>query len=252
MKRLLKTLPPILLLAFAAAGVGAAPTKTVFNRVKVELRQESSPEPNLKTTGTTGGRLRTINPHWLLIKVDYTPGQENSVRPMWCDNVELVVRVVCPGPGSKEYTAFTGVTKLWSVRLDGRTHTALMAIPPQLLDRYVSAAPGLSGNGTAITKSQVRVEALFRDSTGMLLGRGYYGGGADDFNRVFRAAGKRVVEGAVLPRDQTPWHYQPLSYYDLIRPAGVEPVTIPESAGGAPVQRGAIPPLKPPRKPPHK
>ena len=75
---------------------------------------------------------------------------------------------------------------------------------------------------------------------------------ADDFNRVFRAAGKRVVEGAILPRDQTPWHYQPLSYYDLIRPAGVEPVTIPESAGGPPVQRGAIPPLKPPRKPPHK
>ena len=252
MKRLLKTLPPALLLAFVATAVCAAPTKTVFNRVKVELRQESSPEPNLKTTGTTGGRLKTINTHWLLIRVDYIPGQENSTRPAWCDNVELVVRVVCPGPGSKEYTAFTGVTKLWAVRLDGRTHTALMAIPPQLLDRYVSAAPGLSGLGTSVTNSQVRVEAIFRDSAGMLLGRGYCGGDAADFNRVFRAAGKRVVEGAVLPRDQTPWHYQPQSYYDLIRPAGVEPVEIPESAGGTPVQRGAIPPVVPPRKPPRK
>jgi len=251
MERLLKTLPPILLVAFAAAVVCAAPAKTVFNKVKVEVRQESSPDPNLKSTGTTGGRQKTVNPHWLLIRVDYTPGQESSTRAVWCDNVELAVRVVCPGPGSKEYTAFTGVTKLWTVRLDGRTHTALMAIPPQLLDRYVSAAPGLSSIGTSVTKSQVRVEAIFRDSAGTFLGRGYCGGDAAEFNRVFRAAGKRVVEGGVLPRDLTPWSYQPQSYYDLIRPAGIEPTEIPESAGGTPVQRGGIPPVVP-RKPPRK
>lgn len=238
------------MLAVALPAAFAAPAKVLFNKVKIELRQETPPEPNLKTTGTTGSSQKLVNPHWLLIRVDFIPGQSGATRNTWCDDIELAIRAVCPGPGAKEYTAFTGVTKFWTIRLDGRTHTALMAIPPHLLDRYVSAAPGLSGSAVSVAKSQFRVEALFRDSSGVILGRGYFGGDAGEFTRAFRAAGQRVVEGAVLPRDLTPWRYQPQAYYDIIRPEGVAPTRIPESAGGPPA-RGTVAPgagRKPPRK----
>ena len=121
----------------------------LFTKVKVELRQESPPEPNLKASGSYGNRQRLINAHWLVFRIEYSPSSPSS-HNAWCDDVDMAVRAVIPGPGSKEYTAFTGVTRLWTVRLDGRVHTAVMAIPPQLLDRYVSAAPGATGGGAAL------------------------------------------------------------------------------------------------------
>ena len=249
MRRLLKTLPLVAVLAAPAPTALSAAGREVFSRVKIELRQESSPEPNLKSTGTYGNRQKFVNPHWLVIRIDFTPTPEGTARNAWCDGIELAVRAVYTGPGAKEYTAFTGTTKFWTVRLDGRTHSALMAIPPVLLDRYVSAAPGVAA-GTAVSKSQMKVEAVFRDSSGIVLGRGYLNCDASSFNRIFRAAGKRVVQGAVLPRDLTPWRYQPQAYYDVVCPAGVESGTVPESAGDppAPVGDGGKVLRKAPRK----
>ena len=194
----------------------------LFTKVKVELRQESPPEPNLKASGSYGNRQRLINAHWLVFRIEYSPSSPSS-HNAWCDDVDMAVRAVIPGPGSKEYTAFTGVTRLWTVRLDGRVHTAVMAIPPQLLDRYVSAAPGATGGGAALNRSQMKVEVTFRNTSGVVLGRGYCNCDGATFNRLFRSAGRRVVEGAILPRDLTPWFYQSQAYYDMIRPNGVEP-----------------------------
>jgi len=217
--------------------LSAAPPRVVFDKVKIEVRQESTPEPNLKSGTSSGVRQKLINVNWLVIRVEYTARPEVEGRSEWCDDVTLTVRVVCPGPGVKEYTAFSGVSKLWTVRLDGRNHYVLMAIPPQLLDRYVSAAPGIT-RGSAVSKPQVKIEAFFRNAAGAVLGRGFFNCDAADFNRVFRAAGQRVVEGAVLPRDLTPWRYQPSAFYELIRPEGIEPASIPESSGGPVVPRG--------------
>lgn len=237
MNRLLKTLPFTAVPALFSSMALAAPPRVVFDKVKIEVRQEVFPEPSLKSGMSYGPRQKLVNAYWTAIRVDYTPVPEVMGRNEWCDDVTLMIRVVCPGPGAREHTAFTGVTKLWTVRLDGRTHCTLMAIPPQLLDRYVSLAPGIA-KGPSVNKSQMKIEVLFRDASGAVLGRGFFNTDAVDFSRVFRAAGRRVVEGAVLPRNLTPWSYQSPAYYDLIRPEGIEPTSIPESVGGPPVSRG--------------
>ena len=92
----------------------------------------------------------------------------------------------------------------------------------------------------------MKIEAFFRNAAGAVLGRGFFNCDATEFNRVFRAAGQRVVEGAVLPRDLTPWRYQATAFYDLVRPEGIEPTSIPESSSGPPVSRGGVktPPLR--------
>lgn len=250
MKRwLTSVLGAALLAAVVPAELAAAAGREVFTKVKIELRQESAPEPNLKSTGTYGNRQKYVNGYWLVVRVEFIPVLASAARNAWCDDVALTVRVVCPGPGSREFTAFTGVSKFWAVRLDGRTHSALMAIPPVLLDRYVSAASGVL-QGAPVNKSQVRVEAVFRNAGGDLLGRAYFNCDAASFARAFRAAGSRVVEGAVLSRDLTPWSYQPDSYYERVRPAGIEAPSVPESSGGAPAGGGA--PTRIPRKAPHK
>jgi len=251
MKRwLTSALGAALLATVVPSELAAAAGKEVFSKVRIELRQESAPEPNLKSTGTYGNRQKYVNSYWLVVRVEFIPAlASSSSRNSWCDDVSLTVRLVCPGPGVREFTAFTGVSKFWAIRLDGRTHSALMAIPPVLLDRYVSAAPGVL-QGTAVNKSQIRVEAVFRNGGGDLLGRAYLNCDAATFTRAFRAAGSRVVEGAVLSRDLTPWRYQPESYYERVRPAGIDAPSVPESVGGASAGGGAPPriPRKAPRK----
>ena len=211
---------------------GASGRSSVFSRIKVEVKLEKPPVPSVSGNPHSAPRI-TADPQWLVLRVTFHPQIPKDDGPnysTYIDGVNMSVQALFPlsRGSSSDYGLFKGGQTLWTVCCDGKTHTAMMFVPPQLLQRYLFMADGYSGSRVP-TRGTIRVEVVFTDSTGQELGRGYYGvsGNAakqeDTFGRmVKRVAPQCVIDGAFFERGATPWSCMAPDQFDLVKPAGVK------------------------------
>lgn len=224
----------LIALSFVAAAASVAPLaaaerEVAFSRIGVSVNMEKTPYVEYKGTKIDSYKTHSKNTHWAVIVVDYYPGMvragkadskiAKSVRGGWIDDVTCEVSVEMPMDGSdkKSTGLLTGKCTLWSVALDGKIHTLLMLIPPQILDRYMP----LRGASEFVAKaSDFRVQVVFRDSNGSVLGEGYCNlnvkddQGAAYFDKLRNGV---VIKDAVLPRNKTPWAFHCFDRYDLLK-----------------------------------
>ncbi len=209
----------------AVAAIGfAAPKAVEFGGMEVQLKVLPAPVVEFRSkTSLHGNVSNKANREWIAIIVSFVPGvgkkgHVKALRGGWVDDVTLDVAVEVPmdGSGGRQKTAglFTGSCKFWSIPLDGKPHTALMFIAPQLLDRYLPL------NGGKYTEKLFRAQAIFRASDGAELGSAYF-----NFNDTPKKqalyfatlASETVIKDAVFPREKTPWALIAPGNYDLVK-----------------------------------
>lgn len=210
----------------AAAFVFAAPKNVIFSDVKIQLKIHAAPQVEFRSKTSFPGNSVSANREWVMIAVSFTPGVGNkgrakAMRGGWVDDVMLDVAVEVPmdGVGGRRKTTglFTGSCKFWTIPLDGKPHTALMFIAPQLLDRYLPFRG--SGDGK-YTEKLFHVQAVFRTADGAELGSGYFNlDGSAKVQALYFAslANESVVKDAVFPREKTPWALVNPENYDLVK-----------------------------------
>ena len=229
----------ILLAAGAAAAVllpvDGAERTAVFSRVKIDIRLEKPPVPSVSNTPRPAQR-HSVVPQWLVVRTTFRPlvptGGVN--QNTFYDAVKMRIRMLFPlGRSADSLGMFGGEQTFWTVCCDGKTHTAIMLVPPQLLQRYPYMADGYP-SGHTLQRSTIRVEVVFTDRTGRELGRGYCnvsGNSAKQVENFQRMAGgvpqEFVIDGAILPREATPWICMAPEQFELAVPAGVKVPEVP-------------------------
>ena len=238
----------IFILVFGCSSVWASKANVVqFGAVRVQLSLEAAPAVS-RTGGTSGaygaGGVSFINKRWLVVHVSFVPGvvamrkmaknagNQKSIQGLngrWIDDVNMRVRVAFPSSNARKsnvvYSILEGKTTFWTLRLDGRRHTAVMFVPPQLLDRYASTTSG-GRREMALTLADYRVLVEFSDSRGNFLGRATERIGNKNqenisfFESLVNSPGTMVVKGAVLPRSKSPWSWHMPSTFDYIKDTG--------------------------------
>ena len=222
--------------------------------VKVDFALENPPRLNWKSQqSTVQSKTQPVNRLWGVITVDFYPGEADADKHKtgvniwdkgeirlrkagWLQDVSLRVRVLFPtdesdGKSKVRYGLFTGSTLLWWIPLDNSKHVAKMLIPSQLIERYITLR-GSSANERQARKDDFIIEAAFVNRDGRIIGVGYRGvrvskGETEEtaFARLMeKAVPESTVEGAVLPRDKTPWYLYDFDQYDLIKPDVTESV----------------------------
>lgn len=250
-----KKLLILAMLASSALLFGAG-GRAAFSKVKVELKLEKPPVPNVNRALRNPPTRVTADPQWLVVLVTYTPQIPRDDGPnqdSYLDDVKMQLSVLFPlNSGSSERLGmFRGGQTLWTVCCDGRSHQAIMFVPPQLLQRYMylyETAPG----GRQSSRAELRAEAIFFDRNERELGRGYCGvpgnvsRQADAFARLMdQVQPSCVIEGAFFERDATPWRCMAPDHFDLVKPANLKlaDAPIPPRGGIAarPPRRNAAP-----------
>ena len=216
----------------ASALLFGAGGRSVFSRIKVDVRLEKPPVPSVNNSPQSAPRI-VSEPQWLVVRVTFHPQIPRAEGPnykTYIDGVNMSVQALFPlsRSSSDEFGLFKGDQTFWTVCCDGKTHTAMMFVPPQLINRYVYMAEDYSATRSAF-RTSLRVEVVFTDSTGQELGRGYFGvsGNAakqeDLFGRMLkRVAPQCVIEGAFWEREATPWSCMAPDQFDLVKPAAVK------------------------------
>lgn len=225
MKKWLLLVGVAVLLLSDMAVLCAAAAEDMFTKVKISL--SSINPPNFRNTSSNGTPSTSASwrNKWLVITVDYTPVAPKSMRNAWINDVDMTVRAVFNGQSDEKSRAFyfSGVSRFWTVPLNGRKHIATMMIPPQLLDRYL---PSSGSASTVNTGSTFTIEVLFQDRAGTVIGRGYYGkrGLSDaecaDYFAKLNGGVVTEISGAILPRNETPWAFLNIDEYDLLKSGG--------------------------------
>lgn len=232
--------------------------RSVFSRVKVDVSLEKPPVPSVSNTPRNLPRIVSY-PQWLVVRVTFHPQLPRDGGPNYStfiDGVKMSVQALFPLTRSTSdmYGLFKGEQTFWTVCCDGKTHTAVMFIPPQLLQRYVYMGDGYSGSHE-LQRGTLRVEVVFTDAGGSELGRGYYGvsGNSGKQEEAFGRLAKRVssqfiIDGAFWEREATPWRCMAPDQFDLVKPAGVKIPDAPVPPRGSNMMRvprqGGVPPVK--------
>ena len=210
----------------AAAFVFAAPKNVILGDVKVQLKIHTAPVVEFRSKTSFPGNSIAANREWVMIAVSFVPGvgskgRAKAMHGAWADDVVLDVSVEVPMDGAsgrrKTTGLFTGSCKFWAIPLDGKSHTALMFIAPQVLDRYL---PFHNGGDGKYTEKLFRVQAVFHTADGAELGRGYFNldGSAKTQALYFTSlANETVIKDAVFPREKTPWALVNPENYDLMK-----------------------------------
>lgn len=247
MKKILLKAAVLLMLSCACANAADNPNIVQFGGIKVQLSLEASPGV-LRTGGTGGayasGGVSFINKRWLVVHVSFVPGviplkrmtknQGNqkgvlALSGRWIDDVTMRVRVAIPTANARRANATYGILEgkslFWTMRLDGKRHTATMFVPPQLLDRY--APPAINGRKeVALVLSDYKVLVEFTDSKGNFLGRatGQTGNKNQEtvsfFDALVNTPGTMVIKDAVLPKNKSPWAWHMSTTFDYLKDTG--------------------------------
>ena len=202
-------LPGLLFSAPAAAN-----QEKFFKRVKIRFETVAKAPVASAVSGKVSA-IRYANP-WLLIFVDYSPGIAGG-KTVWYDNVSMAVQVLVPVNVKKKnpvYLVLSGETVFRFVMGDGRPRTAIMAVPPQLFERYFP-------KGRKITPGTIMAKVVFRNSQGAELAAAYYPVASEKtvetkFIEVSRNPSTIEVEDGILPRESTPWQFMEFDQSDLV------------------------------------
>jgi|GEM_PF-1691553 len=226
----------MLLVAMALTGsmlLCGASGRSIFAKIKVELQLEKPPVPNMNKLSSPSSIRVVADPQWLVVRVYYYPQgpRNNSVNQnTYLDDVRMSLRIAFPlGRGNTDRLGmFKGGQTLWTVYCNGKSHLAMMFIPPHLLQRYVYLLDG-DGGIHVPARTDLKAEAVFYDRTDRELGRGYYGvpGNTARQQETFAKLEQRVVpscviDGAFIERMATPWSCLAPDLFDLVRPREVK------------------------------
>ena len=193
----------------------AAPSKEkFFKRVKIRFETVAK-APIASTVSGKVSAIRYANP-WLLIFVDYSPGIVGG-KTVWYDDVSMTVQMLIPVNVRKKnpvYLILSGETVFRFVMGDGRPRTAIMAVPPQLFERYFP-------KGRKISPASIMAKVVFRNSQGAELAAAYYPVLGEKtvetkFTEVSRNSSTIEVEDGILPRESTPWQFMEFDQSDLV------------------------------------
>ena len=254
-KAMVKRLAMVIGLAASLALFGAGGRNTVFTRIKVDAKLEKPPIPSVNGSPHSLPRI-TADPQWLVLRVTFhpqIPRDDGPNRSTYIDGVKMSIRALFPltRSSSDHYGVFKGEQTLWTVCCDGKTHTAMMFVPPHLLHRYVYVADSFSPVRIP-TRGSMRIEVVFTDGSGHELGRGYYGVSGnlsrqtEAFDRLLSKVSPRyVVDGAFFVREATPWRCMAPDQFDLVKPEDVKIPDIPPPPRGSGTvrvpRRGTLP-----------
>ena len=225
-----------------SASLFGAPERSPFSRIKVEAKLLKPPVVSVGTSVPHSTRI-AVDPQWLVVRVIFHPNLRDGET--YLDDVKMSVQALFPlSRGYDGSGLFKGEQTFWTICCDGKTHTAVMFLPPHLIQRYVYLADGYSGVHTP-QRGSIKIEVVFTDRSGRELGRGYYGvpGNAVKQAETFARLARRVVpqcviDGAFWERDATPWRYMPPEHFDLVKPAGLKLPDAPTPPRGNNVVRG--------------
>ena len=238
----------LLFTALCCACLCAADVNVVqFGSIKAVLSLETA--PNVLRSGgsspvySSGGAV-FVNKRWLAVHVSFVPGvvarkslaknqgNAKNVQGMtgrWIDDVKMRVRIAFPTDNIRKsnavYAIFEGETIFWTLRLDGKRHSALMFVPPQMLDRYATKV-SKNRKETPLMLSEYKVLVEFSDSKGNFLGRATERSGGKNQNNIalfeslVNTPGTTIIKGAVLPKNKSPWAWHMSSTFDYIKDAG--------------------------------
>ena len=206
----------LLTAVFALPGLLCADSakKTEVKQIKIRFETANRMPGDLNTNS----KISTVKftNGWLLIYIDYSP--RFSGKNDWLDDVRLDCQVAVPGVGrAQDWVIFQGKTTFWTMYADGRGRTALMAIPPQLLDRYLPAGKRLQ-TGALVAK------VVFTAANGKPIGIDYIcpntanvAAAAKYFDEIEKKLSTIKVTGGIFHRDMTPWKYEKMDQTDLVR-----------------------------------
>ena len=255
MRKVVAKLMIFMLPVIPAATLFSAETPAAsFEKLSINAAFVNAPEVKYNTTLPITLPRRTPANRWLMVAIDYHPQfaekRSNSKRNVrlsafeqnnlqYLDNVQLNVRIVLCGENpkiTKNYIMLTGSTVFKTIKLDGKSHTALFFIPPQLIDRYYvpSVRPAKTRNnrmpviGVAKAKeSDFKIEAVFSVNN-RELGRCYKNLEAGDLKRLryeFQKLAETVTEErimaeTIIPKSKSPWVWYNVNHFDLESTAG--------------------------------
>lgn len=224
----------ILAMLASSALLFGAGGRAAFSKVKVELKLEKPPVPNVNRALRNPSARVVSDPQWLVVMVTYTPQNprtDGPVQDTYLDDVKMQLSVLFPlGNGNSELLGmFRGGQTLWTVCCDGRSHQAMMFVPPQLLQRYLRLYEGANGSRIQSSRGELKAEVVFFDRGERELGRGYCGlpgnpsRQSEAFGRFLsQVQPSCVIEGAFFERDATPWRCMAPEYFDLVKPEGLK------------------------------
>lgn len=210
---------------------------------------------------------------WTMVLVDFTVGlrelnrQNRNLFPNapvlkagssrdWLDNVDISVKGMFEtmDGDSEQYVLFTGITKLYSLRLDHSRHLVLFFLPPHIVDRYYIPHPVKGSNAKPKSDGKEKEkEKVFRyhklnlrdvmlevviSADGVELARKYINVKLDKaeakmatgknreellaklYQKKFSMLGSKVsgnynLDGALLTKGQSPWAYYKYDQFDL-------------------------------------
>ncbi len=206
-----------LVLAAAMLSVSVLTAAEVYPFSNIELKVSASLMPlyridNIGNNQPTGGSRN----QWMLFQATFVPRMP-SRGVAWLDNVKVVIEAMADTniTGKTQKVIFSGEELYWSVRMDGEKHRVLMAIPPKLLDRYIT--PGIAIR-PGLFSGKI---SFYAGST--LLGAGYTQNTARAQKQLFETAQKAKsanlirVRGGILQRSRTPWAFIENDFYEVTK-----------------------------------
>ena len=221
-----KTTTVFLLMTLAAA-VFAANGRFDIKNIRFHTRFTPVPKyENADSRSKVAKRTR-----WLCVETTFIPEARDAQQEPWYDDVTMEGMLVITRADGKgiSYVVLTGKTRFFTIPADGKNHTGMFYVPPQLLLRYLS-----NWNGDLAGIQMARVS--FYAPGKILLGEGYWaalGGNAKGKfipigSKEHRTVAARMKEyeknysnitmlrGGLYSKENTPWVYFSYDLYDLI------------------------------------
>ena len=211
----------------------SAGNNKLISGVDVDVMLVEAPEVEYKSGKKIASKSGAEN-RWLMVQVEFTARNAGEkAKPQltrsgkgyvlqmggFVDDLQLGVRVLqntgLSVSGKPLWGMYTGETRFYTVRLDGKKHLALMFVPAKLIDRYSGS---VSGDIRKLNKDDFKVEVVF-SVNGRELARKYRGvSGTESFEELCRMVPvNMVMNDGVFPRSRTPWAYLGSENFDLER-----------------------------------
>lgn len=264
----------VTVLSVFAFSLFAAPKdkpQLIVLRPAVKVQDVSEPKASFSSSLPIPQTGKTNYNKWMMVLVDFTVGlrelnkQSRKLFPNapvlkagssrdWLDNVDVSVKGMFETMNgySEQHVLFSGVTKLYSLRLNHSRHLVLFFLPPHIIDRYYIPHPVKSSNAKPKSDGKEK-EKVFRyhklnqrdmmievviSADGVELARKYLnvklekeeekmasGKNREEllavlYQKKFSMLGSKVpgnynLDGALLSKGQSPWAYYKYDQFDL-------------------------------------
>jgi hypothetical protein len=197
--------------------------RSVFSDIKVEMKFVET----IRIKSNENNEYKPGN-KWLLIKLVYTMPEKKEGKSkdayLWLDDMTLDYQVLVPSSydGDDNFWALlSGNITFWSIPCDGKEHTVLAFVPPQIMRRYLRSGEKMRG-----APKNIWAKITFFDKNRKILGYAFgmpkKESSKAKVNSMFQKAdkpGSKVIKvpNSIYSRDETPWAPISFDMFDLIK-----------------------------------